>query len=136
MGVDTRRRDIGRSDWRWRPALLVLSLLLVAIALQLWAISIQSMSGDGAYHLLAGHQALRYGQNSLNLEHPPLVKLMVSLPLLTEDQPLAPPLVVEQLDPPVHHHRFAGKYRFKKLIAPTLIKAGVRNDVSIWIYIK
>jgi len=73
-----------------------LVLLSVVIGLQLWAIGAQSLSGDGAYHLLAGHQALRYGQNLLNLEHPPLVKLLVSTPLLLEDEPLAPPLVVEQ----------------------------------------
>lgn len=86
----------GPSEPKRPPPPLLIVLLLIAVALQLWVIGAQSMSGDGAYHLLAGHQALRYGQNLINLEHPPLVKLMVSAPLLLEDEPLAPPAVVEQ----------------------------------------
>ena len=81
---------------KWPLAPMPVALLLIAVALQWWVIGAQSMSGDGAYHLLAGHQALRYRQNLLNLEHPPLVKLMVSVPLLFENEPLAPPLAVEQ----------------------------------------
>ena len=61
---------------------------LLALGLQIAAIHAHSLSGDGAYHLLAGHQALRYGQNTVNFEHPPLVKLLVALPLLLEDEPL------------------------------------------------
>lgn len=69
--------------------------LAAAVGLQVAAIHTQSLSGDGAYHLLAGHQALRYGTNNLNLEHPPLAKLVISLPLLLEDEPLAPPTRIE-----------------------------------------
>ncbi len=69
---------------------------VLLLGLQIVALYAQSLSGDGAHHLLAGHQALRYGQNTLNLEHPPLVKLVVALPLLLEDEPLAPPLTVEE----------------------------------------
>ncbi len=61
-----------------------------ALALQERAIDGQSLIGDAPYHLVAGHQALRYGQNTLNLEHPPLVKLVAALPLLLEE-PVAPP---------------------------------------------
>ncbi len=67
----------------------------LALALQIAAIHAQSLSGDGAHHLVAGHQALRYGQNTLNLEHPPLVKLVAALPLLFEE-PVAAPLRVER----------------------------------------
>ena len=67
----------------------------VAFALQLIAIDAHSLTGDGSYHLLAGHQALRYGQNTLNFEHPPLVKLLVSLPAWLEDEPLAEPVEVD-----------------------------------------
>jgi len=66
------------------------------VALQVVAIHQQSLSGDGAYHLLAGDQALRYGQNEINLEHPPLAKLVMALPQLTEDRPLAPRITVDQ----------------------------------------
>ncbi len=66
----------------------------LAVALQIAVIHAHSLSGDGAHHLVAGHQALRYGQNTLNLEHPPLVKLVAALPLLFEE-PVAAPLRVE-----------------------------------------
>ena len=79
-----------------KPVALVIALGLtlgVAVALQWSAIRNQSLIGDTSYHLVAGHQALRYGQNTLNLEHPPLVKLIAALPLLLEE-PIAPPLDV------------------------------------------
>lgn len=69
---------------------------LLAIGLQIAAIHSQSLSGDGAYHLLAGHQALRYGQNTVNFEHPPLVKLVVALPLLFDSEPLDDPVRVDE----------------------------------------
>jgi len=74
-----------------RRRALVAAALLAALALQLWAIRAQSLIGDAPVHLLAGEQALRYGQNRLNLEHPPLVKLVAALPLLAGPA-LAPPL--------------------------------------------
>lgn len=79
-----------------RGALLAVACALLAVGLQIVAIHAHSLTGDGAHHLLAGHQALRYGQNRLNLEHPPLVKLVAALPLAVAAQPLAPPLRVEQ----------------------------------------
>jgi 4-amino-4-deoxy-L-arabinose transferase-like glycosyltransferase len=69
-------------------ALLLLAALLGTSVMQ------QSLVGDAPYHLLAGHQALRYGENRLNLEHPPLVKLVAALPLMAEG-PLAPPTTVD-----------------------------------------
>ncbi len=74
---------------------LAAAAVALALGLQVRAIHGHSLSGDGAYHLVAGHQALRYGQNTVNFEHPPLVKLVVALPLLLEPEPLAPPLGVE-----------------------------------------
>jgi hypothetical protein len=65
--------------------------MLAALALQAAAIRTQSLTGDEPYHLLAGHQALRYGENTLNFEHPPLVKMLAALPFLAEAEPLAPP---------------------------------------------
>ena len=69
---------------------ILFAFLSLSIALQIVAIHEQSLSGDGAYHLVAGHQALRYGQNLINLEHPPLVKLVIALPLWFEHEPLLP----------------------------------------------
>ncbi len=68
---------------------------LVLTALLGVAIVRQSLIGDAAYHLLAGDQALRHGNNQLNLEHPPLIKLLAALPLLGE-QPLSPPVGVDR----------------------------------------
>ena len=68
---------------------------LVLAALLGIAVTRQSLIGDAAYHLLAGDQALRHGNNQLNLEHPPLVKLLAALPLLGEE-PLAPPVGVDR----------------------------------------
>ena len=67
----------------------------LVLGLQVAAIHGHSLSGDGAYHLIAGHQALRYGQNTVNFEHPPLVKLVIAAPLLFAAEPLLPPLEVE-----------------------------------------
>jgi Dolichyl-phosphate-mannose-protein mannosyltransferase len=87
---------------RWKPAPLAGQIAarlwlagallagLIVVALQVDAIYSQSLTDDEPSHLLAGHQALRYGQNTLNLEHPPLVKLLASLPAALATKPLAP----------------------------------------------
>ncbi len=68
---------------------------LVFTALLWLAIDRQSLIGDAAYHLLAGDQTLRHGTNQLNLEHPPLVKMVAALPLLGEP-PLSPAVGVDR----------------------------------------
>ena len=75
-------------------SLPTLALALLVVGLQIEAVARQSLTGDAAYHLYAGHQALRYGENRLNLEHPPLVKMVAALPLLAEP-PLAPPATLD-----------------------------------------
>ena len=69
------------------------AIVLAVLGLQAAAIHRQSLSGDGAQHLLAGQHALLYGQNLHNLEHPPLVKLVAALPVLASRTPLAPPVL-------------------------------------------
>lgn len=59
----------------------------VALGLQGVAAVEQSWTMDEPYHLLAGYQALRFGLDTVNLEHPPLVKLVAAVPLLLEDPP-------------------------------------------------
>lgn len=79
--------------WRRGFWCAVFALDLVLLGAAIYG---QSLTGDGAYHLIAGHQALRYGQNLVNLEHPPLVKLVAAVPLLVEKEPLWAPIRVEE----------------------------------------
>ncbi|HEY7213936.1 MAG TPA: hypothetical protein VIC28_04860, partial [Thermoanaerobaculia bacterium] len=69
------------------------ALALAILGLQAAAIHRQSLSGDGAQHLLAGQHALVHGQNLHNLEHPPLVKLVAALPVLAGGTALWPPVL-------------------------------------------
>lgn len=96
MGKRPQRRDAARREVAAGvfTAGGVAAWLLLAALLGL-AIDRQSLIGDAPYHLLAGDQTLRYGTNRLNLEHPPLVKMVAALPLLGE-RPLAPPVSVDQ----------------------------------------
>ncbi len=94
--MDTSKPAADRKALRRRlTATGAVAAWLVLLGLQGAAITRQSLIGDAAYHLLAGEQALRSGQNQLNLEHPPLVKLLAALPLLAEE-PLAPPVAVDR----------------------------------------
>jgi hypothetical protein len=68
-------------------------IALAILGLQAAAIHRQSLSGDGAQHLLAGQHALFFGQNLHNLEHPPLVKLVAALPSVANGEPLWPPVL-------------------------------------------
>jgi hypothetical protein len=70
--------------------------VLCTLVLLVSSIHQQSLTGDGAYHVLAGHQALRYGTNTANLEHPPLAKLLMAIPFVLEEEPLAPPVRVSE----------------------------------------
>ncbi len=93
---------------------IILALLVgSALWFQWVAIKEQSLSGDGAYHLLAGHQALRYGQNSVNLEHPPLAKLVMAIPAAMMDKPLLPVVTAEDAlaHIPVMHQEFSQLWR-------------------------
>ena len=86
-----------------------LVLTVLAIGFQLVAIKEQSLSGDGAYHLMAGHQALRYGQNSMNLEHPPFAKLIFAIPTCILQSPLLPPRTADHAiaQIPIMYENFA-----------------------------
>lgn len=74
---------------------LLAGACLAAVLLQGVAALEQSLTMDEPYHLVAGYQALRFGANTINLEHPPLVKVVAALPLLFEDEPM-----VEEPVPP------------------------------------
>ncbi len=87
MPASGAENALGRSGrWVWAV------LLLVALILQVQAQRQQSLTGDGGVHLIAGHQALRYGENLVNWEHPPLVKLIAAIPAALRAEQLLPPL--------------------------------------------
>ena len=65
-------------------------MAVAILGIQASVIRWESLSGDGAQHLLAGQHALLYGQNLHNLGHPPLVKLVAALPVLASHEPLWP----------------------------------------------
>lgn len=87
-------RGSSTASVRWEIALCAL-LLLAALMLQKQAIEQHSLTGDGALHLLAGHQAVRYGENLLNWEHPPLLKMVMAVPAALGPTPLLPPTDAE-----------------------------------------
>jgi 4-amino-4-deoxy-L-arabinose transferase-like glycosyltransferase len=85
-------------------------LALAIFGLQAAAIHRQSLSGDGAQHLLAGQHALVHGQNLHNLEHPPLVKLVAALPVLASGEALWPPVLPREAVPATDRmHRHAAR---------------------------
>lgn len=65
----------------------VILACFAALILQVVAISKQSLVADEPFFLLSGYRAVRYGQNTLNLEHPPLIKMIAALPLLPLNGP-------------------------------------------------
>ncbi|MCB0165382.1 MAG: glycosyltransferase family 39 protein [Anaerolineae bacterium] len=77
--------------------IVIVVVMLLALGFQLVAIHEQSLSGDGAYHLIAGYQGWRVGQNRLNLEHPPLVKTIMTFPLLFDEPLLTEPVPVKNI---------------------------------------
>ncbi len=79
----------------WRRAAYGLGLAL-AIGLQGLALERQSLTSDEPYHLLAGEQALRLGTNTINLEHPPLVKMVAAVPLSLGGSPFTLPVRVDE----------------------------------------
>ncbi|HEY6324565.1 MAG TPA: glycosyltransferase family 39 protein, partial [Thermoanaerobaculia bacterium] len=63
---------------------------LAILLLQGLAVARQALTSDEIFHALAGDQADRYGENDQNLEHPPLLKMIAALPLLSTPRPVAP----------------------------------------------
>jgi hypothetical protein len=80
--------ESGAAMRSWR--VLGVAGTLAVLLLQGLAVARQSLTSDEIFHALAGDQADRYGQNDLNLEHPPLMKMVAALPLLSTPRPVAP----------------------------------------------
>jgi 4-amino-4-deoxy-L-arabinose transferase-like glycosyltransferase len=113
-------------------AAVVTMAALGVLGLHAWAIRAQSFTTDEPYHLLAGYQALRYGTNTLNLEHPPLVKLVAALPLLAAKERLAPPTAVANAQPGAAAlftvPGFVGVWR----LSAKTVCAGVFGGLLLW----
>lgn len=75
---------------RYAYAGIVLALLLVMVAQVVLSIRQQSPSWDEGNHIYSGYMNWKQGLYSLNPEHPPLVKLVATLPLLPLDLKIAP----------------------------------------------
>lgn len=76
---------------------LIIGAAVFALSLHVICIFQQSFTADEPYFLFAGYRADRFGQNTINLEHPPLVGMIAALPFAhvnsTTDQPY--PLVFD-----------------------------------------
>ena len=69
-----------------------LSFLLVVLSLQLFfSVRRESQTWDEGNHIFAGYRSWTHGDFGLNPEHPPLVKLLATAPLLPS-QPKSPAL--------------------------------------------
>jgi len=71
-----------RRQWLW-PVVVV--LLLVQAALALTIVHRESLTFDEDDHMFAGYMMWKTGDYGLNPEHPPLAKLLATLPTLREN---------------------------------------------------
>ncbi len=58
-------------------------LLLILVGQLAYSVSQESLSWDEGDHIFSGYMALKYKDHGLNPEHPPLVKMMAAVPLLS-----------------------------------------------------
>ncbi|HEX2272192.1 MAG TPA: hypothetical protein VHH35_21805, partial [Pyrinomonadaceae bacterium] len=64
-----------------------LCFLLAFLGLQLFlSVRRQSQTWDEANHIFTGYRSWTHGDFGLNPEHPPLVKLLTTVPLLWSEQ--------------------------------------------------
>lgn len=68
--------------WVW---VAVLCLVVVQIAQMVYAVHRESLTFDEDNHMFAGYMMWHTGDYGLNPEHPPLVKLLATLPELRRD---------------------------------------------------
>jgi tetratricopeptide (TPR) repeat protein len=73
--------------WVW---IAVCALLSVQAALVLFAVHRESLTFDEDDHMFAGYMMWHTGDYGLNPEHPPLVKLLATLPLLGKEMWIPP----------------------------------------------
>src|ERR1700749_655905 len=73
----------------WVPGAVILLLLVLLTEVGL-STRQESLSWDEGDHIYSGYMNWKHGEYSLNPEHPPLVKLVATLPLLPLDLKVAP----------------------------------------------
>lgn len=103
-------------------------LLLTILSLQLFfSVRRESQTWDEANHIYAGYLSLTRGDFGLNPEHPPLVKLLATVPLLSS-----------QLKVPVPEQRFfkeaafLGGKQFLYQNDPEQILARTRTSAAVF----
>jgi len=62
------------------PGAVSVIAITVALSLHVTCMVRQSFTADEPYFLFAGYRAVRFGQNTINLEHPPLIGMLAALP--------------------------------------------------------
>jgi len=80
--------------WSLAAGLIILQMILIAII-----VHGESLTFDEGDHIFAGYMMWHTGDYGLNPEHPPLVKLVATLPLLQE----------QLWVPPLQHRMFKGE---------------------------
>jgi 4-amino-4-deoxy-L-arabinose transferase-like glycosyltransferase len=76
------RNSVRRSRWVWA---VVVCLLAVQAVLMAYVVHRESLTFDEGNHMFAGYMMWHTGDFGLNPEHPPLVKLLATVPLLGRD---------------------------------------------------
>ncbi len=79
-GGGESRHQVGR---RLLVAGGVTLLLLTLLGQLAYSVRRESLSWDEGNHIFAGYMALKYHDHGLNPEHPPLVKMVAALPLVS-----------------------------------------------------
>jgi len=79
--------EVGR-DRAWHFGLLVAVLLAILAYVQVSSIRQESQTWDEAFELAGGYRYLKTGEYRLQIEYPPLGKILVALPLLLLDPSL------------------------------------------------
>ena len=74
--------------WVWLAVIVLLAIQALQIVIVLHR---ESLTWDEGAHMYAGYRMWKNGDYGLNPEHPPLIKLLATLPLL-HDRLWAPPL--------------------------------------------
>ena len=88
-----RRVTNHRSKYFWLTAV---ALLVIQATLALTIVHRESLTFDEDDHMFAGYMMWKAADYGLNPEHPPLVKLLATVPILSRDLWVPPPL----------HHQF------------------------------
>jgi hypothetical protein len=76
-----------RRNWAIFAAVALVLIMITEVALSTLQ---ESPSWDEGDHIYAGYMNWKHGEYDLNPEHPPLVKLIATLPLLSLDLKIAP----------------------------------------------